>query len=111
MYESHVRHHFLPGTNFSVLGIKDVYPSSKFFHPRSRVKKIPNPGSALKNLSIFNPKTVCKLMEKLSGMFIPDPGSGSGFFHIPDPGVESTGYRIRIRNTDFYLGTVDFTNH
>ena len=50
-------------------------------------------------------------MEKLSGMFIPDPGSGSGFFHIPDPGAESTGYRIRIRSTDFYLGTVDFTNH
>jgi hypothetical protein len=40
-------------------------------------------------------------MEKLSGMFILDPGSGSGFFHIPDPRVESIGYRIRIRNTDF----------
>jgi hypothetical protein len=34
-------------------------PGFEFFHPGSREKKIPDPGSgsASKNLSIFNPKT------------------------------------------------------
>ncbi len=52
-------------------------PESEFFHPGSRVKKAPNPGSgsATKNLSIFNPKIETQLSEILSGMFIPDPGS------------------------------------
>ncbi len=38
---------------------------SEFFHPGFSVKKIPDPGygSALKNLSIFNPKIVFKLSE------------------------------------------------
>jgi hypothetical protein len=31
-------------------------PGYEFFHPGSRVKKIPDPGSASKNLSIFNSK-------------------------------------------------------
>ncbi len=35
---------------------QDVYPGSVFFHPGSRVKQIPDPGSASKNLSILNPK-------------------------------------------------------
>jgi hypothetical protein len=41
-----------------VLRIRDVYPGSEFFHPGSRIKKIPvsGSGSASKNLSIFNPK-------------------------------------------------------
>jgi hypothetical protein len=41
-----------------VLRFRDVYPGSEFFHPGSRVKKIPGPGSAYvpKNLSIVNPK-------------------------------------------------------
>jgi hypothetical protein len=30
----------------SVLRIRDVYPGSEFFHPGSRVKKAPDPGSA-----------------------------------------------------------------
>jgi hypothetical protein len=40
-------------------------PGSEFFHPGSRVKKIPDPrvGSASMNLSIFNPKIVSKLYE------------------------------------------------
>jgi hypothetical protein len=36
--------------------IRDVYPGSEFFHPRSRIEKVPDPGSTAKNLSIFNPK-------------------------------------------------------
>jgi hypothetical protein len=42
----------------SVLRIRDVYTRSEVFHPGSRFKKIPDPGSgsASKNLSIFNPK-------------------------------------------------------
>ncbi len=51
-------------------------PGSKFIHPRSKVKKAPDPGSkspriqgqkgpgsAIKNLSIFNPKIVTKPSE------------------------------------------------
>jgi hypothetical protein len=53
---------FIPDPNFSI-------PD-----PKSRVKKIPNPGSgsALKNLNtgIFNPKIVSKLWEIVSRMFI-----------------------------------------
>ncbi len=41
-----------------VLRIRDVIPDpgSEFFHPGSQVKKIPDPGSASKNLSNFNQK-------------------------------------------------------
>jgi hypothetical protein len=39
-------------------------PGSKFFLPESRVKKIPDPGSASKYLSIFlTHKIVSKLSE------------------------------------------------
>ncbi len=50
-------------------------PGSGFFLPGSRVKKILDPGfgSASKNLRIFNPKTVYKLSEVWSGMFILSP--------------------------------------
>ncbi len=61
---------------------------------------IPDPGSgsASKNSGIFTTKTVSKLLEKWSEMFIPDPD----FFPIPDPGSrgqKGTGSRIRIRDT------------
>jgi hypothetical protein len=36
----------------SVLRIREVYPRSEFFHPGSRVKKIPDPGSASKKKRI-----------------------------------------------------------
>jgi hypothetical protein len=36
---------------------------SKFFHPGSRVKKIPDPGSGSKNLGIFTQKIVSKLSD------------------------------------------------
>jgi hypothetical protein len=40
-------------------------PGSEFFHPGSRVKKIPDPasGSASNNLTIFHPKIVSVLSE------------------------------------------------
>jgi hypothetical protein len=53
-----------------------------FFHPGSRVKKIPGSASTSKNLRILTPRIVSKLSEILSGMFIPDTDSGSG--SIPD---------------------------
>ncbi len=74
-----------------------LYHGSDFFHHRSRVDKIPDPGSGFgsKNLIIFNPKkTVSKLSEKLSRIRI---------FHILDPGSrdqKSSASRIRICNTD-----------
>jgi hypothetical protein len=53
-----------------------------FFHPRSRVKKIPEPRVkkitgiririCTKKFTYFNTKIVSKLLEILSGMFIPD---------------------------------------
>jgi hypothetical protein len=58
------------GSGIPVMRIRDVYPGSEFFHPGSRVKKFPDPGSASKNLSIFNQKIVSKLSEASSGMFI-----------------------------------------
>ncbi len=55
--------------------------------PGSRVKKITDPGSgsASKNLSILNLKTVSKLSEKLSGMFIPDLELNFFVSRIPHP--------------------------
>ncbi len=57
-------------------------PGSEFFHPGSRVKKIPDPAISVKE-SIFNPKIVSKLSEIWSGMFTPDPDLD--FLPIPDP--------------------------
>ncbi len=47
-----------------------------------------DPGSASKNLSIFNPKIVSKLSEIWSGMFIPDPDLIPDHWvkKAPDPG-------------------------
>ncbi len=74
-------------------------PDPNFFHPGSRFKKIPDPGSdsASKNLSILTPN--CS--EALGNMIrFVHPGSDPDFLPIPDPGVKkSTGFRIRIRNT------------
>jgi hypothetical protein len=77
-------------------------PDPNFFHPGSRVKMIPDPvsGSASKKLSILTQKTVSKLAEIWSRLFIPDPDPD--FLPIPDPesrGEKGTLSRIRIRNT------------
>jgi hypothetical protein len=57
----------------AVLRIRDAYPGSEFFHPRSRVKKIPDPGSE------FFPSRI---------RIFSHPGSGSWGqkkHRIPDP--------------------------
>jgi hypothetical protein len=76
---------------------------SEFFHPRSRVKKIPDSGSgsgsALKNLNSLNPKIFFKALGKK----IWDVHPGSDFFSHPGSGSrsqKSTGSRIHIRNTE-----------
>jgi hypothetical protein len=63
-------------------------PDPNFFHHGSRVKKLPDPGSASasKNLSILTQNIVSKLSEILSGMFVPDPDFD--FLPIPDPVVK-----------------------
>jgi len=60
-------------------------PGSKFFHPGTRVKNIPDPGSgsASKILSIFNPKNCFYALGILNRVV----HSGSGT-RIPDPGVK-----------------------
>ncbi len=62
----------------AVLRIRNVYPGY-----RIRIFSIPNPGSASKNFSILTKKTVSKLSEIWSGLFIPDPDPD--FLPIPDP--------------------------
>ncbi len=56
--------------------------------PGSRVKKIPDPGSGSKNLSIFNPKKLFLSSQKI--ILDVHTRSGSGFFPIPDPRVKKT---------------------
>jgi hypothetical protein len=62
---------------------------SEFFHPGSRDKTIPDPGSgsAQNNLTIFNPEKRFKALKKY------DPGCSSRILifypsRIPDPGVK-----------------------
>jgi hypothetical protein len=76
--------------------VKD--PGSEFFHPGSRIQGKKDPGSATKNLSIFNPKFVSSRKY--------DPGHSSWILDPDFPihlgshiSTKSTGSRIRIRNT------------
>ncbi len=87
--------------------IRDVYPGFAFFHPASRIqgRNISGSrirGSSSKNFSIFNHKTVSKLFEKFSWMFIPDPN----FFPIPDPRAKK--HRIPVPDSQhcWYLMSV-----
>jgi hypothetical protein len=77
----------------AVLRIRDVDPGSEFFHPESRVKKIPDlgSGSASKNLSIFDPNNCFQAL----GNMIRDVHPGSRiqvlvFYpsRVPDSGVK-----------------------
>ncbi len=76
----------------SVLRIRYVYPGSEFFHPRYKVRKIPDPGSgsASTEFKYFNPKNCFSALGKY------DPGCSSRiriltFYpsrtRIPAPGV------------------------
>jgi hypothetical protein len=63
-----------------VLRIRDVYPRSEFFHPRSRVKKIPDPDPGVK-----------KAPDPDSGVKkTPDPDPGVKKAPDPDPGVKKS---------------------
>jgi hypothetical protein len=65
-----------------VLRIRDVYPGSVFFPSRIPDPNCLHPGSRIriKEFKYFNPKKNKKMGSKLwkilSGLFIPDPGSG-----------------------------------
>jgi hypothetical protein len=73
-------------------GSLSLIPDPNFSIPDSgsRVKKIPDPGSASKNLSIFNPKNCFYAL----GNMVWDVHPGSRI-----QGSKGTGSRIRIRNT------------
>jgi hypothetical protein len=70
-------------------------PGTEFFHPGSRVKNIPDPGSgfASKNLSILNPKIFFLNSWIRILIFYPSRISGSKRHRILAP--------LRIRNTAF----------
>jgi hypothetical protein len=59
---------------------------SNFFHPASRVDKIPGPDPHQRMMYFLTQKTDIKFSKTRSGMFIPDPGFG--FFPIPDTGFK-----------------------
>ncbi len=63
-----------------MLRIRDVYTGSQIRIFPSRIQDPKNPGSASKNLSVLTQKKISNLLEKLSGMLSPYPGSGF-FFH------------------------------
>jgi hypothetical protein len=67
---------------------------------RSRVKKIPDPGSgsASKNLIIVTQKIVSKVSDILFWLFISDPDPDF-FTHPGSRGQKGTGSRIHIRNS------------
>jgi hypothetical protein len=75
-------------------------PGSDFFHPGSRVDKIPDSGSgaASKNTEFSKIRSVHPRSR------IPDPGSGF-FFHPVSRIRGSKNRRISIRNTGFYILT------
>jgi hypothetical protein len=79
-----------------VLRILDAYPGSDFFPSRILELYIFHAGSD-QRISFNSQKIGSKLSEIWSGLFIPDPGSGSWFFLPLSRGQK--GIRIRIRNT------------
>ncbi len=106
---SHARHFSVLFIYLAVLRTRDVYPGSDFFHPGSRVKKIPWSGSASasKNLSVLTQKLFpCSRKydpRRSSRIRILDPNLD--FLPIPDPGSrgqKGTGSRIRIPNTAYF---------
>ncbi len=78
------------------LGCLSRISDPNFSIPERRVKKIPDPGSASKNLTILT-KKISKLSEIGSGMFIPD--LYLNFYASRIQGSKGTGSRIRSLNT------------
>jgi hypothetical protein len=108
----------LPSLTSQSCGSGMYKPGSEFFHPGSKIFRIPAP-DCIKECRVFlTPKTVSKLSGKLTGLFIPE----SDFFllriqqknkhMIPYPYPDSKhcylvylscktlAKRLRIRNTD-----------
>jgi hypothetical protein len=80
-----------------MLRIRDDYTGSRIPDPNfsnpdpgSRVKKIPDPGSASKNLNFLTQKTVSKLEKNELGCSsqIPDKDPDFLLFRIPNPEVK-----------------------
>jgi hypothetical protein len=63
-------------------------PGSDFFHPGSRVDKIPDLDLYQRVKVFLTPKTDQKFSKLRSGMFIPDPWSGFFPSRILDPGFK-----------------------
>jgi hypothetical protein len=89
--------------SLSILRIRDVRyipdPDSNFFHPGSRVKKIPRSGYATKNLSILTQKIVSQQSRNYdpesSSRFFTHPGSrGQKRHRIPDPDPQHSIYEL-----------------
>jgi hypothetical protein len=85
-------------------------PGYEFFYPgadpRSKRFRIPEPDPHQRIYVFLALKTVSKLSEKLSGMFIPDPRSGF-FYHprsmvkiTPDPGSGSATLPYSYTSTE-----------
>ncbi len=72
-------------------------PDPNFFPSRIQIFSIPDPHQRI--LSIVTLKSVSKLSEIWSVLFIPDPDPD--FYPSRSRGQKGTGSRIRIRNTVF----------
>ncbi len=72
-------------------------PDPIFFHPGSRIQGHNDPGSRIqiRIKEFLTEKIVSKLSEIWSGMFIPDPGSGSWIYtHPGSRGQKGIGSQI-----------------
>ncbi len=94
-----------------MLKIRDVFTGSRIRNfsiqdTWSRVKKISDPGSASKNLSIFNPKNCFQALGNVmirDVQYIPDPDLNFYPSRIPDPGFK------RLPDPESGSATLDFT--
>ncbi len=76
-------------------------PDPIFIHPESRI--------CIKEFKYFNPKKWF-LCSQWSGLFIPDPDPGSGFFTHPGSRIHgSKRHRIQDLNPQHWLLYVDLT--
>ncbi len=101
-----------------VLLIRDIYPGSEFFHPGSRVKKVPDPGSRIrihikevfltKKLFLsslkYDPECSSRIQIRILIFYpswIPDPGVKKA----PDPG---SGTAVLLELHRFHRGSQIF---
>jgi hypothetical protein len=89
-----------------VLRIRDFYPGSEFFHPGSRVAKIPDPEPYRIQKCKYQGSLETIFGVKILTFFEADPGSGIRDGKNSDPGWTKFGSGIRdkrigntVRNT------------